>query len=329
MLQSLRNGWLFPLLLVLISFSLHCDHTPTAEDSRGFDLGDPEKRIHVILRIEDTFYYNSDFEKHLRLLVGEESKELDLVSLSRLMDNFIEDKLLLKAAEDKNITVSWEEQKQDLAKMSNESRLNGEAGPLDEVESNALLQRMILKKYIAELARDIDIQEEDISLYYEQNKREFLRPERVAVSQILLSSEQKAVEVLERVKGAPLEVFREKAREVSQGVEAARGGEMGVFEMNQLPSEMEKIIFSLQEEEVSQVVESAYGFHIFRLDRKLEPVLEELEDVSAEIRLTLLDQRIKQLISQNLEDLKKGMDWEFFPQNLSFPYQRNTNEANH
>jgi len=328
MLQSLKRIGRFPLLLFFLALAIYCDRGPTEEDSPGFDLSDPGKRIHVILRIEDSFYYNSDFEEHLRLLVGEEFRNLDIVSLSRLMDSFIEDKLLLKSAEDKNISVSLEEQRQGLAQMANESWPNQESSPPGEAESKALLQRLILKKYIAELVRDVEISEEAIGAYYEQNKRDFLRPERVAVSQILLPSEQKAVEVLESIKGAPEEVFRDVAREVSQGVEAEQGGQMGVFEMNQLPPEMEKIVFSLREGEVSQVVESAYGFHIFRLDRKLEPALDELIDVAEEIRISLLDQRIKQLISQNLEEMKKGMDWEFFPQNLSFPYQRNANDTN-
>lgn len=314
------------MLLVLLASVIHCDRSLTSETPREFDLSDPEKRIHVILRIEDGFFYNSDFEKYLQLLVGDEFRDLDIVSLSRLMDSFTENKLLLKAAEDKQVTVSWEEQKQGLAKMANEIWPEDESGQPDEFESSSLIQRLILKKYIAVLAEDIEIQEEEISRYYEQNKREFLKPERVAVSQILLSSEQKAVEVLESVKNAPLQAFRALAEEFSQGVEATRGGEMGVFEMNQLPSEMEKIIFSLKEGQVSQVVESAYGFHIFRLDRKMEPVLVELKDAEGEIRLIILDQKIKSLIDQKIEDLKKGMDWEFFPQNLSFPYQRKTNE---
>jgi hypothetical protein len=328
MVQTFKSGMCLPLLMILFTSLIHCDRSPKPEDSQSFDLTDPGKRIHVILRIEDSFYYNADFEKFLQLLVGDECKELDPVSLSRLMDDFVENKMLLKAAESKNITVSWEEQKQDLARIAKTSWPESETFSLTEDESKAFLERLILKKYIADLVKDIEVQEEEIHQYYEQNKREFLQPERRAVSQILLSSEQKAVEVLEKVKGAPLEIFRETAKEVSQGVEAVRGGEMGIFEMNQLPSEMEKIVFSLKEDEISRVVESAYGFHIFRLDKKLEPELEELVAVSGEIRLKLLDQKMKQLIRQNLEDMKEGMDWEFYPQNLSFPYQRNAYDSN-
>lgn len=318
--------WLPVFLMLFLCLFVRCgDRIPPGE-TQDFDLSDPDKRIHIIFRVADSFTYNSDFEKHLKLLVGDDYKTLDLVSLSRLMDNYIEDKLLLQAARERNVTVSWEEQKQHLAKQTNESWPESREETPDEMETQALLERLVIEKYIFEVVKDLEVVDDEVRDYYEQNKREFLRPERVAVSQILLDTEDKAVEVLEKVQGSSQEYFRQMAMDVSAGLEALRGGEMGVFEMNQLPFEMEKVIFSMKEGEISPVVESAYGFHIFRLDKKFRPELETLENVAPEIRVMILDQKIKQCVSQHLDELKKTMDWEFYPNNLSFPYQRNTHE---
>ncbi len=194
------------------------------------------------------------------------------------------------------------------------------------METQSLLERFLIEKYMYGIVKNIEVEPDEISDYYDLNKREFLRPERVSVSQILLDTEEKAVEIFDRVKGSTEDVFQQMAKEVSLGVEAPKGGHLGVFEINQLPAEMEKVIFSLKEGETSQVVESAYGFHIFRLDKKLEPELEVLEKMSADIRLKILDQKIKQSVSNHLRDLNDTLDWEFFPKNLSFPYQRNSNE---
>ena len=101
---------------------------------------------------------------------------------------------------------------------------------------------------------------------------------------------------------------------------------MGVFEMGQLPFEMESVIFSLEKGELSSVVESSYGYHIFRLDKKYDPELTSLEEASAEIKMKILDQKIKQALSQHLLDLKDKIDFISFPENLSFPYQRNSDE---
>ena len=142
------------------------------------------------------------------------------------------------------------------------------------------------------------------------------------MSQILLETESKAVEVLETVKNADEEGFRKMAREESVGLEALKGGEMGVFEMGQLPFEMEKVIFSLQEGELSSVVKTSYGYHIFRVDKRLGPELISEEEASSSIRTKLLNQKIEERISRHLEDLKLSIDWSFYPLNLPFPYQR-------
>ena len=325
MLQLFKNGLVLMSLSVALSLFVNCGDRSPSEESQAFNLSDPEKRIHIILRVQDAFYFNADFEKHLQTIVGDEFRTLDLVSLSRLNDNFIEDKMLLAAARNSNLSVSWQEQKQYLAKVLSNS-LPEEDIPLDEMETQSLLERFLIEKYIYEMVKDIEVEQDEIKDYYDLNKREFLRPERVSVSQILLDTEEKAVEIFDRVSDSPKDVFQKIAKEISLGVEAANGGHLGIFEMSQLPAEMERVIFSLKEEEISQVVESAYGFHIFRLDEKLEPELEVLEKVSTDIRMKILDQKIKQIVSLHLLELKDTMDWEFYPNNLSFPYQRNSNE---
>jgi parvulin-like peptidyl-prolyl isomerase len=79
----------------------------------------------------------------------------------------------------------------------------------------------------------------------------------------------------------------------------------------------------LKEGEVSPVVESSYGYHIFRLDRRYEPDLVPESEAAPDIKMRLLDQKIKQALAQNLEELKRSMDWSSYPQNLSFFYKRN------
>ncbi len=313
-------------LSAALAFFAHCSDPSPSDVSQTFDLSDPEKRIHIILRVQDVYYFNADFEKNLQLIVGDEFKTFDMVSLSRLIDSFIEDKMLLTAARNSDLSVSWQEQKEYLSKASNDSFPDGKDSPLDEMETQSLLERLLVEKYIYEIVKNIDVNPDEISAYYEKNKREFLRPDRVSVSQILLDTEEKAIEIFDSVKGSTEGVFQQMAKEVSLGVEASKSGHLGVFELNQLPAEMEKVIFSLKEGEISQVVESAYGFHIFRLDKKMESELEVLEKISSDIRLKILDQKIKQTVAQHLVELKETMDWEFFPKNLSFPYQRNSNE---
>ncbi len=204
-------------------------------------------------------------------------------------------------------------------------RFDGEEKPgsWDENETSSLFDRLLVEKLTVELVKDIVVTEDEVSAYYDQKKRDFLRPELVRVSQILLDREDKAIEVFESLKNADEAEFRRKASKESQGMEAARGGEMGAFELGQLPFEMEQVIFALKPGEISQVFESSYGFHIFRLDSKTEPELIPEEEAAVEIEVKILDQKIKEYMLTYLTSLKNRLDWTSHPQNLTFPYQRN------
>lgn len=318
---KLKSRLFFPLLALLsVIYFINCGEK-NSNESAAYDLSEPEKKNSYILKVQDSIYFNSDFKKHVLLASGEEANSLSHDSLSRLFDDFIEEKILLEEARNRNISLTEEEQKQYVVKLSQESWPGSKMASIDDAESKILYERLLIDKYTYELVKDTEVTGEEIKAYYDLHKREFLRPERVKVSQILLKTEDRAIEILEKISTA--EDFRKVAQELSIGVEASKGGEMGIFEMGQLPFEMEKVIFSLNEGELSPVVESSYGYHIFRLDKKYDPELISLEESSMEIKVKILDQKIRQRVSQHLEELKTEMDWSFYTENLFFPYQRN------
>jgi hypothetical protein len=318
--------WLLRVfVLVFIMLLVGCKGNKSVQSPAGMDSQEAKKN-YIILRVEDTVYFNADFVRFLKLSLGDEYNILSVLSLSRLVDNFVEEKLLLAEARNKEIVLTWEEKKEFLAKHSNDSALEGKSWPLEEEKAELLFEQLLVEKYTYDLIKDIQVETEEVQEYYSENKKEFLLPERVKVSQILLPNEEKAVEILESLKDNDLENFRKLAKAQSVGVEASRGGEMGVFAMGQLPDEMEKAIFALKEGEVSPVLESSYGFHIFRLDSRYEPELISPDQASTSIKMEILGQKVKNRISQHIKNLKNSLEWEFYKQNLYFPYQRISDE---
>jgi len=302
---------------------------PTENTDGAAEIHKPvatETRNAVVLKIEETTFLNSDFESYLQSLFGDEFNEFSATSLSRLFDDFIDEKIYLHAAKKQAVSLSIEEQKQYLAKLSRESLLGQGKSPVGQEEFGMHLDRLRIEKYMGLQIADVEVADQEVAEYYDLNKREFLRPERVKVSQILLQTEDRAIQVLEKVKNSTEETFRTVAREESKGVEASKGGEMGIFEMGQLPFEMEKVIFSLKTGGVSPVVESAYGYHIFRLDEKYEPELVSKEKAVSEIRMKIMNQKIKQALLEHLNGLKEQFSWSSYPNNLSFEYQRKNHE---
>ncbi|MDQ6967740.1 MAG: peptidylprolyl isomerase, partial [Mariprofundaceae bacterium] len=64
------------------------------------------------------------------------------------------------------------------------------------------------------------------------------------------------------------EAFATRAKEVSQGPSASRGGDLGWFKRGQMVAAFEDAAFALKEGETSGVVKSPFGLHIIRVIKK-------------------------------------------------------------
>ncbi len=303
-------------LLVTIIMAAACQKEKA---SQGFPRGASSSGAErVVFRVQQKEFTEEDFDVYLKKQTGKGKRELSAPVLSRLLDQFMEEKFLLEAARLEGISVSEEEKGAYRRKFLADNPVLEEAS----VQEIDLEEKLVRAKYIEKLISDVAISEEEVLDYYNQHRREFLLPERVKVSQILVDSEAKAVQLKEKLKKNGEALFRQLAKENSLGPEASKGGEMGVFGLNELPDEIEKVIFSLSEGELSPVVESPYGFHIFRLDQRLEPRLLSLEEAAPRIRAKLLEKKSQELLTQHLQELKSKLVWSFFPERLSFPYKK-------
>jgi parvulin-like peptidyl-prolyl isomerase len=306
---------------VAVLFSAGC----SKKKAGGMDATDrrtspDESRI--VLQIGPDSYTFGDFSRYVRESVGDGSSDLNVVSLSSLFDRFIEEKLFLRAAADNGISISLEDKQAYLEEAEEGVWTEEEKAALLAEDSGPLVDGLKIDKYIREITGDITVEEGEIQNYYDNNPGQFTLPERIQVSQILLPTESRAVEVWERARFTDESGFRALAQSESIGPEASEGGVMGLFQKGQLPSEMEGAVFAMREGEVSPIVESSYGFHIFRLDKRFEPEQVSFEDAVPAIRRKILDLKAEAVRTRRLDELKENMQWRIFPENLSFPYQR-------
>jgi parvulin-like peptidyl-prolyl isomerase len=298
-------------VFICIGLLWHCSPDRAGNGSPALDPEGSQNNESLVLEIESAAYTLGDFSRYVGHTAGEEAKELDENTLSRLFDTFVDEKLLLAEARNR---IGLEDQVPDEQLLTNSSM------------DPSLKNRRLIEWRTGELAAGVTVEPGEISAYYENNKRDFLRPARVKVSQILLDSEDKAVQALDNVKDGDESRFREVAQLMSVGVEANKGGAMGVFQMGELPSELETVIFSLQAGEISQVVESAYGYHLFRLDEKYGPELISEQDASPEIETKIRDRKFQDLLAAHIAELKQRLSCTKYIENLSFTYSRNGNK---
>jgi len=178
------------------------------------------------------------------------------------------------------------------------------------LRDNFLSQRVIGR----DVGSRIQILPQDISAYYEQHKAEFERPEGVRIQQILISTENKPEEALPELekkaqealaKARNSEDFAELARQYSDDVTAANGGDAGFFERGIMAPEIETVAYALQKNQVSEVIRTKYGFLILKLLERTAAGLAPLSEVESRIHERLYLQKMQPALREYLSKLRQ------------------------
>jgi parvulin-like peptidyl-prolyl isomerase len=125
----------------------------------------------------------------------------------------------------------------------------------------------------------------------------------VKFSQIVTYSEDEAKALRERLlKGEP---FDELARQYSTAPEAEDGGNVGWISQDVLHESIDEALSSLPVGEMSPVVETPYGYHIFQVDAKRPEGPMSLQEARDEIETMLIRQKQEVLYDNWIIGLKK------------------------
>lgn len=147
-----------------------------------------------------------------------------------------------------------------------------------------LKERMILDLLLTEeIEKKINITDDEIRDFFNTREEE-IRTE-IEASHILVDTDVKAREALDRLKGG--EVFDKLAEELSMDPGSnKKGGKLGLIRWGETVGEFQKVALSLKPGEVSDIVPSPYGFHIIKVTNKrinkditLDNIKDRLRDI--------------------------------------------------
>ncbi|OIO68352.1 MAG: peptidylprolyl isomerase [Zetaproteobacteria bacterium CG_4_9_14_3_um_filter_49_83] len=165
-----------------------------------------------------------------------------------------------------------------------------------------------------ELAKDIQIDEADIEAAYDSMKTEISVPEKRSASHILVRIKQddeagkaearaKIEAALARINAG--EEFAAVAKDTSDDITADAGGELGFFTQGTMVPEFDQAVFSMAAGDVSDIIETSFGFHIIKLSEIQPATVKPLAEVRDQIvnKLSLAKARDEAYaISQNLDN---------------------------
>jgi parvulin-like peptidyl-prolyl isomerase/Tfp pilus assembly protein PilF len=131
-----------------------------------------------------------------------------------------------------------------------------------------------------EITADIAATDEEIEEYFETNIARYDQPEQVEASHILVEERDQAVQLRQQLlEGADFALLAEEYS-IDTG-SAAEGGSLGWFGRGRMVPAFEEAAFSLQPGELSDIVETQFGFHIIEVSDRREahtPTLDEIRD---------------------------------------------------
>jgi parvulin-like peptidyl-prolyl isomerase len=173
---------------------------------------------------------------------------------------------------------------------------------------------LVIDKYLREhIARRMDVSEEELKNFYKWNRPDYGSPVKVEARHILLRTRADADSVMEKLRQG--EDFVQLAKDYSIDLPLARkGGLMAAFPIKKgeaLP-EIDRVLFSLNEGEISEIVETEYGFHIIRVDKIIPPEIKSFEEVKEEIEKKLIWQKHNEAYNQMAAQLEQKAEIEIF-----------------
>lgn len=255
-----------------------------------------------------------DFEDRLkvRMALMENSSSLTEDEAGRIraefLDELIDEKLMIARAKALKLDISDRELEARLAEIKADYPEGLEQyfdRPADfKSWKEDLKMRMLLEKVVEnEVNSGITVTDDEVLAFFQANRNYGNFPERVRVSQIVLSDRDSARAALKRLKQG--EDFAAVAKELSSGPEGSRGGDMGWFSRGSLPERLEKPVFRLKPGQVSKVLESPYGYHIFKVEKKEKAGSTSFAEVKERIRTDLKREKEGEAYKEWLERLRK------------------------
>ena len=246
-----------------------------------------------------------------------------------VLDRIIDHHLAAQAARARGVAATEAELDADLREMRSEhanDRAFEERLATAGVSAEQLRHQRRLSLDMTKLVRAATgaaISDAAINAYYRDNRDRFLLPEAVTASHILIrvnpdaTAEQRA-EARRKASGIRDQIlggadFGRTARDQSEDSGTAlAGGLVGTFPRGQMDPAFEAAAFSVKPGEISDLVETPYGFHIIRVDEHTAGRMQTLDDERADIRTLLTERAEQDGLSKAIEEARRTAKIEIY-----------------
>jgi parvulin-like peptidyl-prolyl isomerase len=237
----------------------------------------------------------------------------DLPHLGRaLLDPIIDRTLLVARAKLAGMSVSDAEVQGAIDALAETARASGQTleerlaqdGQTAEQLAEETRDRLLAEKWVAEQTRGERPSAAELQAWFDTHRTDFETAEQAHALQILVATAEEAKSLLDQIrKGAS---FEDLARAHGRSPDARKGGDLGWFARGTMPKAFDDACFSLKPGQVSGVVQTAYGYHLFKLLGRRAAQKRTLEQVKDEVLRRAWTDKKAQAERQLLDQVRKG-----------------------
>jgi len=241
-----------------------------------------------------------------------------------VLENLIGRELLFQESKKNNIAVNDKEVAEQLANIrkqfSSEAEYQGFLKGMNASEEEVrarIRQDMAIRLFVEKtIGSKITIPAREVRSYYDGHPDYFKKPEQIRASHILIKVDPQATpqqkedarreikKIQQKLKDG--EDFAGLARQFSQGPSSARDGDLGYFGHGRMVKPFEDAAFVLKPGEVSDIVETQFGYHLIKMVDKKPAETIAYEQASAQIEQFLKREKVRKEVRVVVDDLKRG-----------------------
>lgn len=253
---------------------------------------------------------------------------------SQAFSNLVNFQLLMHEADEKGITVADSElqERTDEIVGSYDSEEQfyeriSQLGMNREAFESRLTKQIRIDKLIEMETSSMEAPTgEEVREYYDSNSAQFEEPEQVRASHILIKVDQEDDEESRQAKKEKLQgilndirngaSFAEQASLYSEGPTKSKGGDLGFFGKGDMVEPFSNAAFSMEIGEVSDIVETRYGYHIIKVTDRKQARTVPFDEVQDRISGYLESNQKNEAINEYLTRLREEADIQYYDSTL-------------
>lgn len=238
----------------------------------------------------------------------------------QILNQMVEDKLVLQEARKKNIQISKQDVDRKLAEFKERFKsvndfqrfLDSQGVTLNKMKERYRDMLMIQRMHQIAVRSRVVVSPLEAKRYYEEHPDEFMTPKGYLMRSITIRKaddkrgalRNKLENLRKKIVNNEVE-FEDAAVEHSEDTHADEGGNMDYISEGEFIPHLEEAMFKLNPGEVTPVLESEIGYHIFKMEDVREAEAPAFEDVKKKIEGMLYYQKSKKRFSEWVTQLRE------------------------